>query len=120
MFINLLLVGLGGFAGSISRFTLSKVLNKQEFTLPIGTIVINLLGSFLLGSITGAKANEMIVLLFGTGFMGAFTTFSTLKLELIQIHINKLRREFILYIIITYVGGITLAFLGYVIGIVFL
>ncbi|TLS37087.1 fluoride efflux transporter FluC [Pseudalkalibacillus caeni] len=116
MFIHLVLVGIGGFAGAISRFALSKSLNKASYSLPIGTLIVNLLGSFLLGIITGAKSDEMIALLFGTGFMGAFTTFSTLKLEMIQIHLKKYRRDFILYTTVTYAGGISLAFLGYEIG----
>lgn len=117
MLIQLTLVGIGGFAGAISRFAISKALNKE--TLPFGTMVVNLIGAFLLGIITGAKADERIVLLFGTGFLGAFTTFSTLKLELNQLYI-KHKKNFVLYILITYGCGIALAFLGYFIGSMFL
>lgn len=115
MVIQFLLVGIGGFAGAISRFTISKLLNKEQ-TLPIGTITVNLLGSFLLGIIVGSKSNDIIALLFGTGFLGAFTTFSTLKLESVQLYLNKLKWNFLFYILITYAGGISLACLGYFIG----
>lgn len=107
-------VGIGGFLGAISRFAIAKVLNKQE-SLPFGTMTVNLLGAFLLGIITGAKANGTLLLLLGTGFLGAFTTFSTLKLELIQFYLKN-KKHFLLYIIITYGGGIGLAVLGYLIG----
>ncbi|MBT2696651.1 fluoride efflux transporter CrcB [Bacillus sp. ISL-40] len=114
---HILLVGIGGFFGAISRYSISKKLNgKSTFKLPLGTLTVNLLGAFLLGIITGAKANMMIGLLLGTGFMGAFTTFSTLKLEMIQIHLKNFKRTFILYTIITYGAGIILAYLGYLVG----
>lgn len=58
----------------------------------------------------------MIILFFGTGFMGAFTTFSTLKLEMIQLYLKKYKKEFLFYTGITYGGGLILAYLGYVIG----
>ncbi|MED3762869.1 CrcB family protein [Ureibacillus terrenus] len=114
MIIKLILVGIGGFAGAVSRFAMSKALNWQE-SLPIGTLTVNLLGAFLLGTLTGAEGNKMMVLLFGAGFLGAFTTFSTLKLELTRLYIKN-KKYFLLYTAISYIGGITLAFLGYVIG----
>lgn len=114
MLMHYILVGMSGFAGAISRFALSKALNKYE-SLPFGTMTVNLAGSFLLGIITGATVDEMIALLFGTGFLGAFTTFSTLKLELNTLFLKD-KKMFMLYLIITYVGGIALAFFGYLIG----
>ena len=76
MLIHLLLVGIGGFFGAIARFSFSQMLNnKSPFRIPIGTLTVNLVGAFLLGIITGIAANTMIALFFGTGFMGAFTTF---------------------------------------------
>jgi CrcB protein len=115
--LHILLVGIGGFLGAIARFTLSKQLNnKFHHFLPIGTLTVNLLGAFLLGMILGAKIDPMYVLLLGTGFMGAFTTFSTLKLEMIQLQLNKYKKKFFLYLAITYVGGIALAYLGFLIG----
>jgi fluoride exporter len=117
MLIQILLVGFGGFFGAIARFSLSQILNNQSsFRIPVGTLTINLAGAFLLGVITGIKANTMIILFFGTGFMGAFTTFSTLKLEMIQLYLKKYKKEFLFYTGITYGGGLILAYLGYVIG----
>lgn len=106
---------MGGFAGAISRFAISKLLNKGK-SLPLGTATVNLLGSFLLGIIVGRQSNEMIALLFGTGFLGAFTTFSTLKLESVQLYENKKKKDFLFYLFITYTGGISLACFGYFIG----
>ena len=115
--VHILLVGIGGFLGSIARYTVSKHLNKKSsWFMPIGTLTVNLLGSFLLGYIAGVKADILIVLLFGTGFMGAFTTFSTLKLEMTQMNVNNHKMRFFLYTVTTYVIGIFLAYIGYLVG----
>ena len=106
---SILLVGIGGFFGAMSRFAISQSLNDR---FPTGTLTVNLLGAGLLGFITGTTSNEQLLLLAGTGFLGAFTTFSTMKLEADAM--PKTTRT--LYIAITYVGGIVLAFLGYTLG----
>lgn len=117
-FTNILLVGIGGFFGAIARYMISKKLNSKT-SLPLGTLTVNLLGSFLLGIIIGAKSDMMIVLLLGTGFMGAFTTFSTLKFEMMQMKKNNDNRRFFLYTIATYGIGILLAYAGYLLGSLF-
>lgn len=114
---HLVLVGIGGFFGAIARYSISKQLNNNpKRWLPLGTLTVNLLGALLLGIITGAKADISISLLFGTGFMGAFTTFSTLKLEMTQMLVKNQTVNFFLYTIITYGCGIILAYIGYLIG----
>ncbi|RLL45471.1 CrcB family protein [Oceanobacillus piezotolerans] len=116
-FLHIFIVGAGGFLGAIGRFSISKHLNKKTLSrLPIGTLTVNLTGAFLLGIITGIKADIFIALLFGTGFLGAFTTFSTVKLELTRLYIQKRIRLFIFYLLITYGFGIILAYFGYFIG----
>lgn len=114
--VHIFLVGIGGFFGAIARYSISNHLNKSSFSIPIGTLTVNLCGSFLLGIITGLKADPMILLLFGTGFLGAFTTFSTLKLELVKLYMGNQRKTFLVYTIMTYGMGISLGFLGYIIG----
>lgn len=114
--LHIFLVGIGGFFGAIARYSISNNLNKPTFSIPIGTLTVNLCGSFLLGIVIGLKADPMIVLLFGTGFLGAFTTFSTLKLELVKLYTGNQRKIFLVYTIMTYGIGISLGFLGYVIG----
>ncbi|WP_077211796.1 fluoride efflux transporter CrcB [Bacillus dakarensis] len=114
---QILLVGAGGFFGAISRFFVSQYINKRvSASIPIGTLFINLLGSFLLGLLIGMGVGEYSFLLIGTGFMGAFTTFSTFKLEGIQLHLSNKKKEFFIYQLITYAGGILLAFIGILLG----
>lgn len=115
--ISSFLVAAGGFFGAISRVAASKKINQyNKRELPISTLVVNLVGSFLLGLLIGLKMNHSLFLLFGTGFLGAFTTFSTFKLENIQLHIKKKWKTLILYIGLSYSLGILLAFAGFKIG----
>jgi fluoride exporter len=115
--LHICMVGIGGFFGAVARYAISKhVNNKSTFHIPIGTLTVNLAGAFLLGILTGAKADTTMVLLVGTGFMGAFTTFSTLKLEMTQMYKNNHKKKFFLYTLLTYGVGITLAYFGYLLG----
>jgi fluoride exporter len=115
--LQIFMVGIGGFFGAIARFSISKQLNSNiKNMLPMGTLTVNLLGAFLLGILLGAKADLMVVLLLGTGFLGAFTTFSTIKLEMVQMFLKKNYKGLVLYLFITYGMGLMLAYLGYWLG----
>ena len=112
-----LMVGIGGFFGAISRLWVSQFVSKRFVSgFPAATLVINLIGSLLLGIMVGSGIKGSLLMLLGTGFMGAFTTFSTFKLEAIQLHMDKRKKEFILYNVLSYGGGILLAFLGIELG----
>ncbi|MBM7645576.1 CrcB protein [Scopulibacillus daqui] len=118
MFINVLLVGIGGFFGAISRYWISGKFNKKgDLKFPYGTLIVNLVGAFLLGLITASSLSASWQVLLGTGFMGAFTTFSTFKLENIQMHLKRQRNVLIAYLAASYIGGIILAFLGMMISV---
>ena len=85
--MQLLLVGLGGFAGAVLRWLVDGWVSERNPTaFPFGTLVVNLTGSFLLGVLfawvierdvlpADIRAPVMI------GFIGAYTTFSTFMLE---------------------------------------
>jgi CrcB protein len=81
-----LLVGLGGFFGAISRYMVGKHTAQVLGTFPIGTLVVNVTGSFLLGlimytSMTGRWVTPEIRSLIAVGFIGAYTTMSTFAYE---------------------------------------
>ncbi|MDQ0214007.1 CrcB protein [Oikeobacillus pervagus] len=116
-FLQILLVGIGGFLGAVARYSISLQLSsRSSFKIPMGTLTVNLVGAFLLGIITGVHVNRITFLIFGIGFLGAFTTFSTLKLEMTRLHKNEKKKTFFLYTMITYGCGLLLAYIGYWVG----
>ena len=117
MVMHSALVAIGGFLGAIARFGISSWFKKRFLTIfPIGTLFVNLLGAFLLGLIIGKGFGQSWQLLLSTGFMGAFTTFSTFKFENIQFHANKNWKLIVTYLGVSYTFGILLAFLGMKLG----
>jgi CrcB protein len=83
-----LLVGLGGFLGANARYVLARAIGTAVATrFPVGTFLINVTGSFLLGvlgTVVAAKltpGSESLRLALGVGFLGAYTTFSTFEFE---------------------------------------
>lgn len=85
--IKYLMVGIGGFLGSIARFWVSGYISDRWGTsFPYGTFVINCTGSFLLGFIVTLLAvrahwDAKWLYLIPIGFIGAYTTFSTFEYE---------------------------------------
>ncbi|MEH7463264.1 fluoride efflux transporter CrcB [Bacillus thuringiensis] len=115
--MNILLVSIGGFFGAIARFYISTIAKeKYGDSFPYGTFFINIIGSFLLGMLYGAGVAKMWILLCGTGFMGAFTTFSTYQLEMIQLIHKREGQKALLYFVMSYVIGIGSAFVGFYMG----
>jgi fluoride exporter len=74
-----LLVGIGGAIGSLLRYECSKL--QQVRGLPAGTMLVNILGSFVFGLVVFSRQPEDILFLAGIGGMGGFTTFSTFSYE---------------------------------------
>ncbi|MFQ3546324.1 fluoride efflux transporter CrcB [Halobacillus rhizosphaerae] len=112
-----LFVGMGGFLGAIARFGVSNGMKQRtQLTFPLATFVVNMVGSFFLGMLIGLGVEGSWYLFLGTGFMGSFTTFSTFKLENIQLHRNKQWKTLALFLGLSYTIGIFLAFIGMVLG----
>lgn len=87
MFVAL---ALAGGLGAAARFLLDGAIRSRSTgTLPWGTIVINLTGSFALGLVTGAIAASALPdgwgIVVGTGFLGGYTTFSTASFETVRL-----------------------------------
>jgi len=81
-----ILVGLGGFAGSVARFGLSAASQRLSVTWPLGTLGANVLGCFIIGIIAGCSSRGETIppalrLALATGFCGGFTTLSSLIYE---------------------------------------
>jgi len=99
MLLNLIVVGGGGFIGSIARFWIANELQKHI----TGTWIANISGSLLLAIIYRLYANgvasELIWLLFGVGFCGAYTTFSTFGKETLILLLEKQYGTAIIYVL---------------------
>lgn len=83
-----LLVGVGGFLGANARYLTAKWVGTLiAGRFPLGTFLVNISGSFLLGLLGGVLAGRLVPqsdnvrLALGVGFLGAFTTFSTFEFE---------------------------------------
>ncbi|SOD65290.1 CrcB protein [Streptomyces zhaozhouensis] len=84
------LVAAGGAGGAALRYAVDRGLRLwHDGAFPWGTLLVNLLGSLVLGALTGAlwagAAGERLGLLLGTGFCGALTTWSTLSYETLRL-----------------------------------
>lgn len=77
------LVATGAAGGALLRYGLGEW-GKRRGQGPMTIMAINILGSFLLGSVTGALPGTSATLLVGTGFCGAFTTFSTYSVDVVK------------------------------------
>lgn len=84
--IRLLVIALGGSIGALARYGLSGWVGRFSDRLPIGTLVVNVVGSFFIGliltySLCSHEIDPHWRALIVTGFLGAFTTFSALSYE---------------------------------------
>lgn len=90
MFNTLLAVFIGGGVGSMARWLVSLKLNSASAHLPVGTLIVNLVGAFIIG-LTLALFSRMThidpvwKLLITTGFCGGLTTFSTFSVEVVYL-----------------------------------
>lgn len=83
---SLLLVGIGGFIGAALRYLVSRLLQNGIVSFPVGTLGVNMLGSFFLGFIMYASEyhgvfSEETRMFLTLGLLGAFTTMSTFSYE---------------------------------------
>ena len=114
---QILLVFLGGGVGSCLRFIISRSFNSYFEHFFLGTFVVNILGSFLIGIILGlsAKGNflsQSQVLLLTTGFCGGFTTFSTFAFEKHSLLTSGEILHFSIYVLASIATGVVAIALG--------
>ncbi len=81
-----LLVGMGGFFGAIGRYCVTTWVHPRSKGFPLGTLVVNVVGSLALGFLAALVAQRVLAsahwrLAVMVGFLGAFTTFSAFSYE---------------------------------------
>ncbi|KIX90135.1 camphor resistance protein CrcB [Staphylococcus microti] len=112
-------VFIGGSLGAGLRYAFASLPNDGMF--PVGTFIANLLGALLMGycaAVTPPLFERYPLIKKGitTGFIGAFTTFSTFQYELVQLFNQTAWVPLFTYMLLSYFGGIVCCYIGYRIG----
>ena len=120
MIKNILLIGLGGSIGSIARYFVSRLNNNVEWlSVPIGTLAVNVIGSFLIGFLIGVSEKSPILtvelrMFLMVGLCGGFTTFSSFTGENLMLMRNGQFLPLFLYTGLSILLGFTAVYLGYI------
>ena len=120
MLKQLLLIGLGGFIGSVARFLVSQLNTRIDwFSIPIGTLTVNVVGSLLIGFLIGISERRPILtvewrMFLMVGLCGGFTTFSSFTGENLMLLRNGQYLPLFLYTGLSILLGFTAVFLGYI------
>jgi fluoride exporter len=119
---NLIIIMMGGSLGAISRYLIGIMAARAwGVNFPWGTLIVNMVGCFLIGLIIGLTDSVRLLtpgvrLFLITGFLGALTTFSSFSLETTNAVRAGLTLQPIMNIMINNLGGFGLTFLGYWLG----
>lgn len=110
-------IGIAGAIGAILRYIIGICFYTNN-PFPFATLSVNLIGSFLLAWLTTQYFKKIswpshIKTAIGTGFVGSFTTFSTLSVETVELFQNGNSFYGFLYVLISVMGGLLMAKLGF-------
>lgn len=118
MIIALLVAVLGGL-GAGCRYVLDTLITRRVSSFPVGTCVINISGSLLLGFIHGwggQHLSEEVRIGLGVGFCGGFTTFSTASLETVRLARSGASRAAVVHLTVMVLGSLAGAGVGLLVG----
>ena len=121
--MSYLLLALGGVAGALCRYHGARLAQaRTSNAFPLGTWLINLSGSLLLGLLLGllshapSRLSTETSLLLGTGFCGAYTTFSSFAFETIQLWRQACYHQAVINLVSQPICGVFAAWLGLILG----
>ncbi len=119
--MNLLLISLFAALGALSRYSIGYAIQRHFPYFPMGTLVINVAGSFLLALFLSLSINRLVIspqwrAAIAIGFFGSFTTFSTFSYESYTMITDGEHFRALVYILSSVILGIGSAFLGFRIG----
>ncbi|ADC89925.1 CrcB protein [Thermocrinis albus DSM 14484] len=112
----------GGAVGSLMRYVVAKTFQEWAgIEFPVGTLVVNLVGSFLIGLfyswlVEGLAVPPQVRALLITGFLGGLTTFSTFSYESFYMLMNGELGKGIMYLLVTNGLGLLMVWAGYTLG----
>ena len=116
---KLLLIAAGGALGTLARYGTSSAMQElsRRWKFPAGTLLVNLLGCFLIGLLYGLlterfKVPEVYRLAVITGFLGGYTTFSAYAWETVELFRERGTTAGLLYVVASNLGGIVMVILG--------
>jgi CrcB protein len=112
----LAVAALGG-AGAVLRFRIDGwVQRRTDSELPIGTLIVNVVGAFCLGLLTGLSVTGDALLLAGTATLGSFTTFSTWMLETERLGEDGEERLGLVNVVLSVCAGLAAVGAGWALG----
>ena len=119
--MTVLLVLVGGAVGAPARYLTDLfVQSRHRFQLPLGTLTVNVTGSFALGLVASLAAHgsaaRWVVTLVGTGFCGALTTFSTFSFETLRLVESGRMRAALGNVLVSLGAGLVAVALGWWLG----
>ena len=108
---------IAGALGAICRYLVSGLVQaRSDSDFPFGTLVVNLVGSFLLGAVAGVGSSTAVTTLALVAFLGGFTTFSTWMIETVRLGIFSLTARAVANLVLTLIAGVAFAALGYLVA----
>ena len=118
-FSNFMLVGVAAAFGAWLRWLITYFLTIVDPSLPHGTLVVNLIGGLFIGisfaaiQSTSIDVSEEIKLILNVGFLGAFTTFSTYSMELLNLFLKGEVALGIFFGALNVIGALLFCFIGW-------
>ena len=115
---SVLLVGLGGFVGSVARYLVAVLFAGYiSSVFPFATLAVNIVGCFLIGVLFAISDKGNILspewrILLTTGFCGGFTTFSTFSYESLRLMQDGEFFYLAAYVLVSVVVGLAATYIG--------
>ena len=115
--VECLVVGIGGFIGSVCRYLIGLIPVREGWIFPVKTFLINIVGAFVIGMIAAATVKNStlsprLVLFLKVGVCGGFTTFSSFALETGDLIQSGNARLALLYAVLSMAAGVAAVFAG--------
>jgi CrcB protein len=119
--IGFVWVSLGAAVGAPGRYLIDRAISsRHDSVMPWGTMLVNVVGSFVLGLLTGLSSAravpDPVMLALGTGLCGALTTYSTFSYETLRLFEDGARLFALLNAAVSLLAGLGSAVAGYAVG----